>query len=195
VTKLPAIGTSSAVKIVLKICQHTEKQHQTPSTSANKKNLRKSHAIPFLCHLYWYRGVTVARTTAELDYLEVLELSMQILLLGQLASVRTVNFQRGRGYNSSTDLYPNTITSIQLQCIQAASPHLANKTTSKPLNRNIVCINLLLINLHTVRIYEINIHKREAHLCSTNLNLFVKKDCSTVYWTESPKIMTALPTI
>jgi hypothetical protein len=35
-------------------------------------------------------------TTAGLGYLEVLELSMQILLLGQLASVRTVNFQWGR---------------------------------------------------------------------------------------------------
>ncbi len=36
------------------------------------------------------------------------------------------------GHNSATDLNPNTITSIQLQCIQAASPHLAEKTTSKP---------------------------------------------------------------
>jgi hypothetical protein len=35
-------------------------------------------------------------TTAGLGYLEVLELSMQILLLGQLASVRSVNSQRGR---------------------------------------------------------------------------------------------------
>jgi hypothetical protein len=35
-------------------------------------------------------------TTAGLSYLEVLELSMQILLLGQLASVRTVNSQWGR---------------------------------------------------------------------------------------------------
>jgi hypothetical protein len=38
----------------------------------------------------------------------------------------------GEGYNSYTDLNPNTITSLQLQCIQAASPHLADKTTSKP---------------------------------------------------------------
>jgi hypothetical protein len=35
-------------------------------------------------------------TTARLGYLEVLELSMQILLLGQLAGVRTVNSQWGR---------------------------------------------------------------------------------------------------
>ena len=35
-------------------------------------------------------------TTAGMGYLEVLELSMQILLLGQLASVRTVNSQWGR---------------------------------------------------------------------------------------------------
>jgi hypothetical protein len=34
-------------------------------------------------------------TTAGLGYLEVLELSMQILLLGQLASVRTVNSRTG----------------------------------------------------------------------------------------------------
>jgi hypothetical protein len=34
-------------------------------------------------------------TIAGLGYLEVLELSMQILLLGQLASVRTVNSQWG----------------------------------------------------------------------------------------------------
>ncbi len=38
----------------------------------------------------------------------------------------------GEGYNSSTDLNPNTMTSIQLQCIQASRPHLADKTTSKP---------------------------------------------------------------
>jgi hypothetical protein len=100
-------------------------------------------------------------TTARLGYLEVLELSMQILLLGQLASVRTVNTNWGRGYNSSTDSNPNTISSIQLQYIQAASPHLADKTTSNP-NRNVVCLNLLHINLHTVPLYGINI-QREWH--------------------------------
>jgi hypothetical protein len=35
-------------------------------------------------------------TSAGLGYLEVLDLSMQILLLGQLASFRTVNSQWGR---------------------------------------------------------------------------------------------------
>jgi hypothetical protein len=35
-------------------------------------------------------------TTAGLGYLEVLELYMEFLLLGQLASVRTVNSQWGR---------------------------------------------------------------------------------------------------
>jgi hypothetical protein len=35
-------------------------------------------------------------TTAGLGYLEVLELSMQILLLGQLANVLTVSSQWGR---------------------------------------------------------------------------------------------------
>jgi hypothetical protein len=38
----------------------------------------------------------------------------------------------GEGYNSYKDLNPNTITSLRLQCIPAASPHLADKTTSKP---------------------------------------------------------------
>jgi hypothetical protein len=36
------------------------------------------------------------------------------------------------GYNSSTDFDPTTISSIQLQCIQAASPHLGDRTTSNP---------------------------------------------------------------
>ncbi len=36
----------------------------------------------------------------------------------------------GEGYNASTDLNPNTITSLQLQCIQASGQHLADKTTS-----------------------------------------------------------------
>ncbi len=45
----------------------------------------------------------------------------------------------GQGYSFSTDLNPCTITSIQLQCIQASRPHLADKTTRKP-QPNIVCI-------------------------------------------------------
>ncbi len=53
-------------------------------------------------------------TTAGLGYLEVLELSMQILLLGQLASVQTVNSQWGKRYNLPAYLKPNTITSIEL---------------------------------------------------------------------------------
>jgi len=36
------------------------------------------------------------------------------------------------GYKSSTYLNPITNSSIQLQCIQARSPHPADKTTSKP---------------------------------------------------------------
>ncbi len=70
--------------------------------------------------------------TAGLGYLEVLELPVQILLLGQLASVRTVNSLWGRRYNSTTDLSPITNSSIQLQCVQARSPHPADKTTGKP---------------------------------------------------------------
>ncbi len=72
-----------------------------------------------------------------MGYFEALELSMQILLLVQLASLRTVNSLRGRRiqYLYSSVLYilkPYTISSIQLQCIQAASPHLAYITTTKP---------------------------------------------------------------
>ena len=72
-------------------------------------------------------------TTAGLGYMEVLEFSMQILLLRQLAIVSALSTPNGgEGYNSSTDLNPITISSIQLQCIQAASQLLADKTTSKP---------------------------------------------------------------
>jgi hypothetical protein len=65
----------------------------------------------------------------------------------------------GEGYNSYTDLNPNTITSKLLQCIPAASPHLANKTTSKPQAKYCMLLNLLFIKIHTVPTYEINIQK------------------------------------
>jgi hypothetical protein len=69
-------------------------------------------------------------TTAGLGYLEVLELSMQPSMGSWLVSaLSTLN--EGEGYDSSTDLNPNTITSIQLQCIQASRPHLTYKTTNK----------------------------------------------------------------
>jgi hypothetical protein len=59
--------------------------------------------------------------------LEVLELSKQIILLGQLTIVSALSTPNGgEGYNSSTE------SSIQLQGIQARSPHPADKTTSKP---------------------------------------------------------------
>ncbi len=46
--------------------------------------------------VFSYRGVTRCNgTKAGLGYLEALALSMQILLLGQLASVRTLNSQWG----------------------------------------------------------------------------------------------------
>ncbi len=61
----------------------------------------------------------------------------------------------GEGYNSSTDLNPNTNTSIQ-HCIQAESPHQPIKTTSRSQPK--YCMHLL-INLHAVAIYEINIQK------------------------------------
>jgi hypothetical protein len=46
----------------------------------------------------WYRVPPLVQraATARMGYLKVLELSKQILLLGLLASVRTVNSQWGR---------------------------------------------------------------------------------------------------
>ncbi len=71
-------------------------------------------------------------TTDGLGYLEVLNCPCKFFSLGSwlVSALSTPN--GGEGYNSSTNLNPNTITSIQLQCIQAASPHLADITTSKP---------------------------------------------------------------
>jgi hypothetical protein len=69
-------------------------------------------------------------TTAGLGYLEVLKLAIKFLLLEQLECLHCQN--GGEGYNSSTDLNPNTVSSIQFLCNQAASPHLADKNTSKP---------------------------------------------------------------
>ncbi len=75
-----------------------------------------------------------------MGYLEVLELSKQILLLGQLDSVRTVNSQWEEAYNSSTDLikpYYKLISSVPV--------YPSYKTTSsrqKPQanpKRNVVC--------------------------------------------------------
>jgi len=92
----------------------------------SKYELMRLNKPPHLVQMY--NG-----TTDGLGYQKVLELSMQILLHGQLASVRTVKAQWGKRYNSSIDTNPNnTSTSIQLHCIQAASPHLTDKTTSKP---------------------------------------------------------------
>jgi hypothetical protein len=72
-------------------------------------------------------------STAGLGYLEVLKLFMQILLLGRWAIVSELSTPNGgEGYNSSTDLNPNTFTSLQLHCIQGSRPQLADKTTSKP---------------------------------------------------------------
>jgi hypothetical protein len=86
--------------------------------------------------LYWYRGCD--GTTMPLWVIwKVLELSMQILLLGQLAK-STPN--RGEIYNSSADLNPNTISSIQYSSnaskLQAHVEPIKPKTNPK---RNIVC--------------------------------------------------------
>ncbi len=82
---------------------------------------------------------------------------MQILLLGQLTIVSALSTPNGgEGYNSS-NLNPNTITSIQLQCIQASRPHLTDKTTSKPKPK--YCMYQSSLHQPPVPIYEINIQK------------------------------------
>jgi hypothetical protein len=74
---------------------------------------------------------------------------------GLASSLLTPNWE---GYNSLTDLNPNTITSVQLLWIQFASLIYPTKPQANP-NRNIVSFINLLINLHTVPIYEKNIQK------------------------------------
>jgi hypothetical protein len=74
------------------------------------------------CCLYWYRG-----TTAGLGYLEVYwNCPCKFFSLGGwlVSALSTPNDNGGEGYNSSADLNSNTITTIQLQCIQASRPHL-----------------------------------------------------------------------
>jgi hypothetical protein len=119
---------------------------------------------------------------------------MQILLLGQLTSVRTVNSQcnGGEGYNFSIGLNPYTITSIQLQCIQAASPHLADVSHKQP--KYCMYKSSPHINLHTVPKYEIIKYPKRVALatkylrmdpgfCSINLNgPPPTPSCPPVWW-------------
>jgi hypothetical protein len=123
------------------------------------------HCLPYLVHffrrLYWNLPPPLVQRCSVLlpgwVIWKYLNYPCKFFSLGSwLVSVQsTPNGEEGD--NSSTDLNPNTSSSIQLQCIQDASPHLADKTTSKP-NRNVVCINLL-INLHNVPTYQTNIQK------------------------------------
>ncbi len=82
------------------------------------------------CRLYWYRGVTVLLPGWVIW--KYWNCPRKFFSLGSwlVSALSTPN--GGEGYNSSTDLNPNTITSIQLHCIQASRPHLAEKTTRKP---------------------------------------------------------------
>ncbi len=104
-------------------------------------------------------------TTIGMGYLEVLEFSKQILILGQLASVRTVNSQWRRRIQLlywHKSFYKLT---IQLQCTQARSPHPADKTQSEMFS-----VNLLLINLNTVPICELKNKCQKRVTLATNIN-------------------------
>ncbi len=80
-----------------------------------------------LSRLYWYycRGVTVLLPGWVIW--KYWNYPCKFFSLGSwlVSALSTPN--GGEGYNSSPDFNPNTITSIQLQCIQTASPHLAEK--------------------------------------------------------------------
>jgi hypothetical protein len=94
--------------------------------------LRLDFHVPFKSSLYWYRGVTALLPGWVIW--KYWNCPCKFLSFGSwlVSALSTPN--GGEGYNSSTDLNPDTVTLIQikLQCIQAASPHLADKTTSKP---------------------------------------------------------------
>ncbi len=84
----------------------------------------------YFSRLYWYRGVTVLLPGWVIW--KYWDCPCKFFSLGcwLVSALSTPN--GGERYNSSTDLNPNTITSIQLQCIQSSRPHLSDKTTSKP---------------------------------------------------------------
>ncbi len=90
-------------------------------------------SIDTFSRLHWYRGGAVL-LHAGLGYLEVLELSKQILLLRQLAIVPAQSTpNEEEEYNSSNDLNPyyKLVNSAPLH-LSYTSPNPADKTTSKP---------------------------------------------------------------
>jgi hypothetical protein len=89
-------------------------------------------------------------TAAGLGYLEVLELSKQILLVSALSIPNGEE-----GYNPSSDLNPITNSPIQLQCVQAIKAHIQPTISHKQTPSEMLYVNLLLNNLNTVPIYEI----------------------------------------
>ena len=79
----------------------------------------------------WYRGVTVLLPGWVIW--KYWNCPCKFFSMGSwlVSALSTPNGEEG--YSSSTDLNSITkITSIQILCIQAASPHLTDKTTSKP---------------------------------------------------------------
>ena len=109
--------------------------------------------ISLLC---WYRGVKVLLPVWVIW--KYWNCPCKFFSLGSwlVSALSTLNGEEG--YNSSTDLNLITDSSIQLQCIQARSPHHADKTTSEMLY-----VNLLLISLNAAtylyRNLNINIQK------------------------------------
>ncbi len=107
----------------------------------------------------WSRGIALVRikplllvqrcngATAGLGYLEVLELwrPCKFLSLGSWLVSALSNPNRGEGYNSSTAINPDTITSIQLQCIQASRP--SSRQNHKQTPTDILYVLICEINI------------------------------------------------
>ncbi len=97
--------------------------------------------------------------TAGLGYLEALELSMQILLLGHLASVRTANSQWGRRIQFLYERKPLIKNIINTAPMHPSCKPTFGSQNHKKANPNRYIVLYLLINLHIVPINEINIQK------------------------------------
>jgi hypothetical protein len=96
------------------------------------------------CRLYWYRGVTVLLPGWVIWKYG----NCPCKFFSSLGSWLTLS--GGEGCNSTADLHPKTISSIQLQCIHAARPHPADKTTSKPKAKYCMYICCAVLRIHDI---------------------------------------------
>jgi hypothetical protein len=107
--------------------------------------------------LYWYRGVTVLLPGWVIW--KYWNCPCKFFSLGSWLVSALSTHNGGEGYNSSPDLNSNTITSIQLQYIQASRPHLADKPTSKPQTKYYMSHSSPHQPPYCTYAYEINIQK------------------------------------